>query len=522
MRFPSRAIPRATATGLALVAALVATRAEAAEDLAGLLRDATVAEQAGRLGDASSLYTRAHSEWPKDLDAVRGVCESGLKLAGGAPISAATSAACHQAFLATQGPRDLRNKVAALLAEKPKPDLDVIAIAALMADAAVKQAPDQPWGTLARLDIARHLRRADLLATARSDLQPFAATNDVVRAALADDQIGRPKPWVWILRVLALLGLVGTGVHALLRGTTKTAGRKPTTSAVAATLLVLLSLLVSSRAAARVGDMPAMNDGQMSRFKIDDEHPEAAVQSLLATDNDPLQLGYLLQDLSARVSAAVAQHDNAAVARYYHAISLAAPTAIAPRKECEALEAVGDLPGAILACRLALTRDGVVVGDYARFVDLVLKNPQLPALEPQELENVIVHLEKEGKAGNLPTILRCKVALRFEDSGALERCGAALRTAPFNDPTVISIKWGLAVRQHDKPAALALVEEARKAGLDFQYIQKMQQTTNAMSKQRLQSATILGGLVVLGIAAALLGARLVISSRRRSASRSPA
>jgi hypothetical protein len=521
MRFPSRAISCATAFGLALFAVLAATRAEAAQDLAGLLRDAKAAEVAGRLGDASTLYARAHGEWPKDLDAVRGVCEVGLEIAAGAPISATTGAACHQAFLATQGPRDLRNKVAALLAEKAKPDLDVIAISALMADAATKQAPDQPWGTLARLDIARHLRRADLLTTARSDLQPFAATNDTVRAALADDQIGRPKLWVWILRVLTLLGLAGTGVHALLRRN-KLVGRKTTTSAVAATLLVLLSLLVSSRAVARVGDMPNTEDGQLSRFKIDDEHPEAAVQGVLATENDPLQLGYLLQDLSARVAAATAKHDNAAVARYYHAISLASPTAIAPRKECEALEAVGDIPGAILACRLALTRDGAVVGDYAKFIDVVLKNPQLPALEPQELENVIVHVEKEGKGGNLATVLRCKVALRFEDSGALERCSAAMRTAPFNDPTVISIKWGLAVRQHDKVAALALVEEARKAGFDWQNIQKMQQTTNAMSKQRLQSVTILGGLAILGVVAVVLGARLVAASRRRSASRSPA
>jgi hypothetical protein len=474
------------------------------------------------LGPASAQGAEAPAGLPRDA---REACEVGLKLAGDAPISATTVEACHNAFLATQGPRDTRNKVAALLAEKAKPDLDVIALTALMADAARKQAPDQPWGTLARLDIARHLQRADLLATSRSDLQSFAATNDAVRIALADDRIGRPPVWVWILRILVLLGLAGTAVHALLHRS-KAAARKKTSSTAsqaAAALLVLLSLLVCSQAAAAPAGVPDMKDGQLSRFKIDDAHPEAAVQKLLGTDNDPLQLGYLLQDLSARVSAAVAKHDNAAAARYYHAISLAAPTAFGPRKECEALEALGDITGAVVACRELLTREGVVINDYAHFVDLVLENPKpLPELEPQELENVISHLEKGVKGGHLPTVLRCKVALRFDDRGALETCRAAMSTAPTNDPTVISIKWGLAVREHDKARALGLVEEARKAGLDWQKVNKMLQATNAMARQRFQRAGVLGGLGILCIAAAFLGARLVASSRRRSATRAPA
>jgi hypothetical protein len=487
MRVPTRAIQRAAAAALALFAILGPAAAHGAEDLAA--RDA---------------------------------CERGLKDAGDAPISSATAQACHKAFLATQGPRDLRNKVAALLAEKPKADLDTIAIAALMAEAAKKQAPDQPWGTLARLDIARHLRRADLLAAARADLQPFAATNDVVRAALADDRIGRPSVWVWLLRVLALLGLVGTGLHALLRRNKAVASPKAsTTSQPAAALLVLVSLLMSSTAAAGPADPPMMKDGQMSRFKIDDQHPEAAVIKLLETEKDPLELGYLLQDLAARVALAERQMDKAAEARYYHAMALAAPTAFAPRKECEMLEATGDISGAIVACRELLTRSGVVVDDYVHFVDLVLANPKpLPAQEPKELENVIAHLETVTKAGNLPTVMRCKVALRFEDRAALDTCRAAMAKAPFNDPTVISIKWGLAVRDHDKAGALALVDEARQAGLEWTKVQKMLQTTNEMSSQRFHKAGVLGGLALFGVAFAFLGARLVAASRRRSTTQS--
>ena len=126
------------------------------------------------------------------------------------------------------------------------------------------------------------------------------------------------------------------------------------------------------------------------------------------------------------------------------------------------------------------------------------------------------------KGGDLPTLLRCKVALRFEDRGGLERCSAAMISAPFNDPTVISIKWGLAVRRHDRTSALALVEEARKAGLDWHKIQKMTDTTNAMTTRRLQKIGILAGLAILSIAAAFFGARQLASSRRRGAARSPA
>ena len=66
----------------------------------------------------------------------------------------------------------------------------------------------------------------------------------------------------------------------------------------------------------------------------------------------------------------------------------------------------------------------------------MLQEPKpLPDLEPKELDNVIGHLEKEGKAGNLPIILRCKVALRFEEiRAALDQCRAAMAKAPFNDP----------------------------------------------------------------------------------------
>jgi hypothetical protein len=524
MQLPTRAISRATAAAAALFATFAATSAVGAEDLAGMLRDAQALEQAGRLDEAAAIYARAHRASPKELEPARGLCEIGLKVAGDPPLSPTTVEACHAAFLAAQDPRGTRNKVAALLAEKQKPDLDTIALAALMAESAKKLAPDEPWGELARLDIARHLRRADLLATTRSDLERYVATSDVVRAALADNRIGRPSFWVWLLRALVLLGLAATAVHAFLNRT-KGDERKHTTPAgvVVVVLAVLVSSLMPSRALAGAPE-DVIKEGQLSPFKIDDAHPEAAVLKMQETTQDPLQLGYILQDLDVRIVAAKKANDNAAVARYYHAIAVAVPTtAFGPRKECEASEAAGDIPNAVIACREALTRAGSDVNDYARFVTLVLENPQpLPDQEPKELENVISHLEKTGKAGMLPVLLRCQAAMRFEDRGALDRCRAAIGGARDTDPTVIAIKWGLAVRDQDKARALALVEQAKNAGLSQVQVDKMVQTTNLMEKRGFQRKVVLAGVGVLAILAVLLGARSLASFRRRSATRSPA
>jgi hypothetical protein len=456
--------------------------------------------------------------------AQRRACETGLAAAAGAaPIAPPVVEACHRAYLATHTPRDTRNKVAALLAEKARPDLDTIALAALLADAAVKSGPDQPWGFLARHDFARRLGRADLLAASRHELEVFAATEPAVRAALSDGT-GRPPLWVWLVRVLVIAFLAGTVVHALRHRRRDADPSGSTSSQPAAVLVVSISLLLSSRAAAAPSDMPTMKDGQMSPFKIDDAHPEQAVEELAkspAASKNPLQLGYLLQDLGARADEARNASDWVRAARYYHALGAAAPTPYGPRMECQALEKAGDTPAAIPACRELLTRSGAVVDDYTHFVELVLSNPKpLPALEPRELEGVIAHLEKAGTVGNLPTVLRCKVALRFEDSAGLEKCEAAMKTAPDGDPMVISLKWGLAVRRGDKAAALRLVEQAEKAGMGPDNVARMREGANALAARRFQRARIAGGLGVFFVVAAVVGARLLGSSRRRGAGQS--
>ncbi len=520
MRPPERTyLLCATSAALSLLSILLSgANAQAADDLPTLLRDADRAQQEGRLADAGALYDRASRGWPQDAAAARGACELGLAVAGTGVITPAVGAVCHRAFLMTQGARDMRNKAAALLSEKAKPDLDTLAIAALLADASLKQAPDKPWGYLIRHDIALRLRRADLLATSESDLQRFASEPSV-RAAL-NAPVGRAPASAWLLRLLVVLGLLGTAVHAVAHR--RRAVRVRTSLAPA---IVIVALLAAAPALAAPLDMPTIKDkeSQLSPFKIDDAHPELAVQALFAKSKDPLQLGYLLQDLSVRADDAHKTGDNARAARYYHALSVAAPTPYGPRKECEALEAVGDIPNAIRACRELLQREGVVVSDYVHFVDVVLKNPKpLPELEPKELEAVIAHVEKATSAGTLPVVLRCKVALRFDDSVALDACAAAVSSIPANDPAIISIKWGLAVRHNDKPAALILVERGRRAGMGPDTVLHMLETTEAMDRLPLQRIGIIIGLAVLAMTVVFFAIRLLAADRQRTVNRSPA
>jgi hypothetical protein len=511
-----------------LTLAISLGQARAAQDPSALMRDAAQAERAGRLADAAALYERAHKAAPSDAEAARGLCEVGLAMVGKGTLAPAAVEACHRAYLMTIGPRDGRNKVAALLTENAKPDLDRLALASLIADSVVKKAPDEPWGYLARHDLARRLERADLLAASTSALMPFAAKEPAVRVALAD-KVGRPPVWVWLLRLLVLMGLAATAWHALTHRSRNArrddgSATATSTSRPATVLAVLLSLLASSPASAAPDDQAkpdVANMAQISRFKIDDAHPEEAVKTMAAATKNPLELGYLLQDLSARADRARKEGDLARAARYFHALAVAAPTPYGPRMECQALETIGDITNAIPACRELLTRKGALVSDYERFVEVVLKSPTpLHELEPKELEGVISHLEKESKNANLATVLRCKVALRFEDRAGVEKCASAMTTAPADDPTVISIKWGLAVRRNDQAAALQLVQQAEKAGVGADGLAKMRETTGAMSMKWVRKAKVVGGWAAFFIVAGIFGVKLLGASRRRAASQS--
>jgi hypothetical protein len=353
-----------------------------------------------------------------------------------------------------------------------------------------------------------------LLASCVEDIRRVAPQSDAMKEALAM-AAEHPSAVVQLLRLLLALGLFGTLAHACWAAW-RTRARGQRASAVALSAILVLWGLGSGVASAQV-PLPGGKD-HLSDFKIDDADPEAGVPGPDVATRQPLQFGYLLQDLAARAEAASKKGDHAAAARFYGAIAKAAPTvAYAPREMCVELEAAGDTHKAIQACRTAVARLGSTAADYTRFVSLVLnsKEPMLPG-ERKELEAVVKHLQEEAKDATIPTMLRCEIDLRFKDVPALEACTKELAKLAPNDPRTVSLQWALAVEKRDRTTALSLLGRARGLGVSAAALAKMEAGTQAMRRRQLQR------LALLIVAAVLVAAGLRLGRRWLGTRRQPA
>ena len=441
----------------------------------------------------------------------RDACKAALAHEEAGEPTVSSRAPCHSAFLVGGLPEDLRDEVASMMSPAAHTSLDDVAVGTLMADAATRQATDQPWGYLARCDIARRMGNADTLQTCLEDLRRIAPKHPATKLALAASA-ERPSPWVWIFRVLLLAGLIGTLAHAAFSKRGRRRTRSPAPRVAAALLGVFLLSALGVRAAHASG-LP--NKDHLSDFSIDDANPEASVPSVELQTKKPLEFGYFLQDLAAKAEKASGRGDHAAAARYYGALLKAAPTvAFAPRQMCVELEAAGDLGKAIMACRTAITGLGSNAADFVRFVSLVLASKEpLPPEERKELDTVIAHLQHESQLGALPTMLRCEVDLRFKDYAALEACTTELATKAPADPKTISFQWAVALQKHDRGQALQLIDRARGVGMNGEALARMERATRAMT---LRKAGFLVALLAaaLGAAFALFRFRREISRRR--------
>ena len=471
----------------------------------------------GLMGWRKASATDAHTNLD-DLASLRDACVASLALEMGGSRPATSREPCHRALRLGGTPEDERNEVASLMSPAATPSLDDLAISALLVDAAERQAVDQPWGYLARCDIARRMGSADTLAACLADLQRVAPHHPATMRALAQGAGGSSRG-IWIARALLLIGLLGTALHAAYhaRRADRRGGRIAATTL--AGMLAIACLLQSPLGGGVARAAQAVAREQLSHFAIDNADPEASIPTLEAQRNQPLEFGYFLQDLAAKAERAAKAGDHAAEARYDRALTGAAPaTAFGPRQLCGALEAAGDLANAIVACRTTLTRDGATSGDYIRFVKLVLttNTPLLPG-ERQELDAVIAHLAHETQLGALPTMLSCDVALRFNDRPALEACTAELARRAPEDPKTVSLQWALALQNQDRGAALGLIDRARARGMSPDGLATMEKATRAMTLRRLGRLAAVAAIAALAAALLLVGLRRVATNRRRLA-----
>jgi hypothetical protein len=457
----------------------------------------------------------ARANTPAEQMSAREDCKKALAREESSKVMHFSRSPCDRAFLSGM-PEDMRNDVASMMSPAAHPSLDDLALATLMTDAIVRKGRNQPWGYLARCDIGRRLGNADVLASCVDDIRRIAPESDALKQALSL-AADHPSGIVRLFRLFLALTLLGTLGHALRTWLVRSRQRRA--SAVMSAVICLVIWGSGSGVASAGATPPAVPGGKdhLSAFQINDEDPESSIPGQDVAVKEPLQYGYLLQDLAAKAEKASKKGEHAAAARYYGAIAKAAPTVAYPsRQMCVELEAAGDVPTAIQACRAAITRLGSTMGDYTRFVSLVLGSKEpLPPDERKELDNVLKHMQQQ-QPGAVTTMLRCEVALRFKDVPTLEACTAELSKLAPNDPKTVSLQWALAVEKRDRGTAISLLDRARSVGVSATVLAKMEQSTRAILLRRVERLTLLVLAVVL-VSAGLVYGRRWLSTRRQPA-----
>jgi tetratricopeptide (TPR) repeat protein len=487
--------------------------AQASPAALALVDQAEAARSAGDLAQAMILYNRARGAAPTEVAPARGACRVALMLGR----DAEARIACERTGMLAGTPEDMRNQVRSIIGAKAPPTMDEMALAAIITEGAVRVAPNQPWGYAARCDMALRANDRATLDTCLADLRRVAPDHPITREmAAAAAAAARPSAWVWLGRVVLALALLGTLAHALAGRRRRGRAQRTTAAAAPAALAVLCALLVSAAARPARAE-PQQGGDHLSNYQIDDQHPDLSVPSAQQQMKNPLEFGYLLQDLLVKAEAASKKGDHQAAVRYYAAIAKAVPQrALGFAKTCEEYEAAGDVPKAIFSCRAALTRDGVTVGTYARFVGLLLRQSgSVTADQKKEIDDVIDHLSKQPDIGTTPQQLRCEVAIRMHDVPALESCTKALVAVAPNDAGTISYQWALAMAKQDRSQARSLIDRAEKAGMAKEGLARMQQATRALGGFSLPRPAL---IVVVGLLAAALG---FVAVRRRLARARP-
>jgi hypothetical protein len=435
--------------------------------------------------------------------------------------------ACSRAVQTVRSDANVRALVHALVGGPAALTTTDLAIA-LSITAREREAGSRITAAAATCDIAERMGDMVMLQRCADDLRT-TAPDDPATARAAAILAARCPPWRfwggWSL-VAATLG--GTLAHALRRSarrsrnTSRAAAPAPApahapASARALTLALTLGaglLGAASPSVARADVPPAPQHGWLSKWPIDDAHPEAAIPPENERNADPLQFGYWLQDLTWKAERSSAHGDHAAAARYYHALAVAVPDrAVGFLKECEEHEALGHRDEAVEACGQALLRDGLTVHDYDHFVQLELGQPRpLTEKETAALAQVIAHMKEDPAGRDAAADVECQVGARTSNVAQLEACTTALAARGPEDARLVSYRWALAVAKGDRDEAAALIARAPAAGVAPQDVERMSRTTQETMRQqtlRLLLSVVAIVLLVAGLGAVgrLLGAR---------------
>ncbi|MFT3926616.1 MAG: hypothetical protein QM778_28990 [Myxococcales bacterium] len=254
-------------------------------------------------------------------------------------------------------------------------------------------------------------------------------------------------------------------------------------------------------------------------FPIDDGAAEIAVPSEAERNAAPIDFANYLMELAERSDRASQRGDHAQAAKYLRAITLAVPGVAAGfSKLCQAYEEGDDKARGLSACAMALTKPGVVVDDYMRYVRLALVQPgAVPTSRLNDLDAVLKHLEQAKVDPTLVAQLRCDVGVRVRDTGRLRACLETLRGTAPNQAKTLGYEWTLAMQEQDYAGAAQIVERARHSSMKPDAVEVMARVTAEVSSPWQRALYELGEqpltrwLAVGGLGALLL---LVFTLRR--------
>lgn len=255
-------------------------------------------------------------------------------------------------------------------------------------------------------------------------------------------------------------------------------------------------------------------DGQLSsKYKIDDTNPEASVPSSAEKNKNPLEFGYLIQDLLARGEAAHKEKNYAAEVKYYRAVAKAVPDAARSWSMlCAAYRLVNERAKAAQSCKYATEREGTQLKDFVLYVSLMLeKREPLAPDEEADLRGVVAHLQKDPGLNLAAADLGCRVGVHLRDPNILEGCTSALAKVAPMDPKTIIYQWNLAVQQGRSADAVTLLDQAKMVGVPADNLERMAKFTPGASQRTRVLLLALATLVLLA------GVVSVLVLRRRRA-----
>lgn len=320
----------------------------------------------------------------------------------------------------------------------------------------------------------------------------------------------------WTAIAAAILATLAHALRARIRRARTARTLRARSAAAVALVLGLFAAVIPVRTALAL-ELPPANQ-MLSKFPINDADPESSIPSEAERNKDPLNFGYWLQDLIYKAEQATKHGDHLAAVKFYRTIVKAVPDrAIGYERLCSEYESGHDLEKAAAACGAALLQQGVTKGDYAHYIDVMLKKPGgLSSKDQETINDVLTNLKADPSAHPLVDLLECNVAERLQHIDRLDECVPVLVSKAANAPSTIRLELALALGHHRFGESGAIVERAKKAGAPKDVIEHMEQMSRTAVRRRtwaLALWTAAGVLLAAGIAFSIVYA----TSRRKLA-----